>query len=123
MGGPSKDRVDVGESLIEVVNDCPALRLSELGPSGQQIDVVAIRQVRGHPAGRGVGLAEEAQLLEGGQLVADGRRAHAHAAGGLEGLAPHGSPVRMYSPTRARRISALRWVSSLTSDMIVHLYI
>ena len=50
---------------------------------------MAIGQLGGRPPGGGVRLGEVSELLEGGQLVADGGRAHVQAGRSDQGLAPY----------------------------------
>ena len=79
------------------------------GLGGQQaVDEVAIAGLGGHPAGRGVGMGEQPELLEAGQLVADRRRAPVE--GGAQRLGADRAPRRPGTPGRALR-STSSWRS------------
>ena len=85
-------------------------------PADEVVDEEPVALLGGHPAGAGVGLVEVALALEGGHLVADGRRRHGQAAGARRrGPSPTGWAVSMYSSTTARRMAALR-----SSSMVWH---
>ena len=70
----------------EEVGDAAPLGRSERAGAGEMVDVVAVAGVGGDPAGRGVGLGDEAVALEHRHLVADGRRRDAETGGVGDGL-------------------------------------
>ena len=57
-----------------------------------RIDVLAVARVRRHPPGRGMRVVQVPELLEGGQLVADGRGAPLDVVALGQPLGPDGLP-------------------------------
>ena len=74
LGGLLQQAFRVVHRAGEVAVNVALLLLADRLSLHQLVDIQAVAQMGGHPAGRGVGLLQKAQLHELGHLIADGSR-------------------------------------------------
>ena len=86
LGGLAQRVVDLARGAVPLQEDRRRGRAATLGDD--DVDVVAVAGVGGHPPRGGVRVRQHAHVLEVGEVVADGRRGHAEVMPLAEVLGP-----------------------------------